>query len=257
MSLDKILGKNKESRSGPARLRQNQQGNPVEQMTEQEEQNQFFKFWYENFLIRFSFVIAFTAFLGIFAYAFYTEVTYEPPGETAPFLNTMMREQESTNQSLAEAQSRPLNEAHLSDREIKTWLNTVIAEALTFDSNSYTANKNNISLYMTKSGMQAYEGYLQSAGVLKSLRDSQYRMSVFLEGQPLLINSVVIEDVYRWLYQMPVTLSFIPLSTTDLNRNAGEIVNRKLTLRVQMRRVRLPDNPDAIQIESWDFSVRR
>lgn len=220
----------------------------------EEETNSIFKFWYEKLLMRFSFTFAFFAFIGVFIYAYFTEVLVELPGETAPFI---VEQNMGFSESLAEAQTLPLDQPHRTDRELKVWITTAVSEALFFDADNYNENKKIAGRYFTASGLKQYEDYLLSSGVLDSLKKNSYRMSVFIEEQPLLMNSLEMQDVYRWLYQLPLTISFIPKDASSLLGNRKDIVNRKLSLRIQLRRVRLPDDPDAIQIESWAMSTRR
>lgn len=220
-----------------------------------DETNNMFKFWYEKLMMRVSFAFAFFAFIGVFIYAYFTEVMLELPGETAPFMAS--QNPEGFNESLEEAQTLPLNAPHRTDRELKVWITTAISEAMFLESEDLTKTKAAAEKYFTTAGWKQYEEYLRSSGTLDSIRKNKYRMSIFIEQQPLLMNGVEIQGVYRWLYQLPLTISFIPQNTVDLLSARNDIVNRKMTLRVQLRRVRLPNDPDALQIETWNMSARR
>lgn len=217
--------------------------------------SEFFKFWYEKFLMRFSFIFAFFAFLGVFVYAYYTEITVKLPGDIAPFSETLSLS--PTTQSLAEVHSLPLHKPHRTNKELQGWINTVVSESLFFDSDNYKEVQDVLKKYYTTSGFKQYQDYVASAEILKSLRQNNYRISVFVEAQPLLLNGQEMKNIYRWLYQLPITISYLPRNSNSLLRNAKDMVNRKLTLTLQLRRARLPDDPDAIQIESWTVSGRR
>lgn len=206
-----------------------------------------FKFWYEKFLFRFSFAFAFLAFLGVFVYAYLTEITLKSPGETAPFSETLI--QDGANTIVPEQRSLPLEKAHRTDKELKNWVNTVVSESLSFNKDSYSRVLQEIRPYYTVSGFKQYQDYLTSSGVIDSINKSGYQMGVYAEQPPLLMNGSSIKGVYRWLYQIPITVSFL--------QNGKNIANRELTLRVQIRRVKLEDDPNAIQIESWAVSGRR
>lgn len=215
----------------------------------------FFRFWYEKFLMRFSFIFAFCAFLGVFVYAYYTEISYKSPGSIAPFSESLSLS--PTMQSIAETQTLPLNKAHRTNRELQGWINTVVSESLFFDTDNYDQMQSNIKKYFTDGGYKQYQEYLSSAQVLQSLRQNNYRMSVFVEAQPLLLQDMVLKDVYRWLYELPITISYLPRNSNNLLRSSKDMINRKLTLRLQIRRVRLPDDPDALQIEIWTVKGRK
>ena len=217
--------------------------------------SEFFKFWYEKFLMRFSFIFAFCAFLGVFVYAYYTEITVKLPGDIAPFSETLSMS--PTTESLAEVHSLPLHKPHRTNKELQGWINTVVSESLFFDYDNYKEVQEVLKKYYTASGYKQYQNYIATAEILKSLRQNNYRMSVFVEAQPLLLNGQEMKNIYRWLYQLPITISYLPRNSNNLLRSSQDMVNRKLTLTLQLRRARLPDNPDAIQIESWTVSGRR
>lgn len=222
---------------------------------EPEETIGIFKFWYEKLLMRVSFAFAFFAFLGVFVYAYFTEITLENPGDTAPFVGNLTNQ--VSQKSLAESQSLPLDTAHRTDSELKEWITTAISESMFFDSTNYSTIKQQVSPYFTASGMKQYDDYLRSSGILNNIQQNNYRMSIFIEDKPLLMNSLEMEGVYRWLYRLPLTISFVPRNTVTLQESRNNIVNRKMNLQIQLRRVRLQGNPDAVQIESWNMSARR
>jgi hypothetical protein len=215
----------------------------------------FFKFWYEKFLMRFSFIFAFLSFLGVFVYAYYTEISVRLPGERAPFSETLSLN--PTTGSLDEQQSLPLDKAHRSNRELQAWLNTVVSESLFFHLDNYEEIQKTIRPYFTDTGYAQYQDYLTRAEILKSLRQNNYRLSVFVEAQPLLLRDMPLKGVYRWLYQVPITISYFPKDNNSLLKNSSNMVNKKLSLTVQLARVKLPDDPDAVQIESWNVKGRR
>lgn len=222
---------------------------------EPEETVGIFKFWYEKLLMRVSFAFAFFAFLGVFVYAYFTEIMLESPGDTAPFVGNLTSE--VSQKSLAESQTLPLDKAHRTDRELKEWITIAVSESLFFQASNYDQIKKQVEEYFTPSGIQQYDEYFRSSGILDNIQKNKYRMSVFIEDHPLLQNGLEIEGVYRWLYKMPLTISFIPRDTITLQENRNDIVNRKMNLQIQLRRVRLPNNPDAVQIESWQMTARR
>lgn len=214
-----------------------------------------FKFWYEKFLMQFSFVFAFIAFLGVFVYAYLTEITIQSPGEIAPFTETLIGAK--TNITLPEQRSLPLEKPHRGNKELQNWLSMVISESLSFDKQDYPSVSKQIRPYYTNSGFRQYLSYLNSAGIIDSIKTNNYKMSVYVENPPLLQNSLAIEGVYRWLYQLPVTISFLPRGAGNLAYGNKNMVNRRLTLNVQIRRVKLPTDPNAIEIESWTVTGRR
>ncbi|MEZ5902783.1 MAG: DotI/IcmL family type IV secretion protein [Alphaproteobacteria bacterium] len=206
-----------------------------------------FKFWYEKFVMRFAFVLAFLAFIGVLFYAVSTELNQEPPATIAPF---------KENVKEVETQTISLAAAHRSNREIESWLQEAVSEALSFDLSTYKSNAKNIYPYFTKAGFQEYQKYLQDTGIFETLKTRDNRISVFVEGQSLLLNTSSVEGVYRWLYQVPITISFLPRNANDLTKTK-DVVTKQLDLRLQVTRVNLKNDPDAVQIESWVAARRK
>lgn len=214
-----------------------------------------FQFWYEKFLMRFSFIVAVIAFFGVFVYAYLTEESIQLPTEKAPFSEDMLLVDGGQAVPLQE-RFLSLENPHRTRKEIQSWLNMVIPESLSFDASSFPKVSNQVKGYYTVSGFKQYQEYLQASEIPSSLKNNNYRMGVFIEELPLKLNALSSDGIYRWLYQIPITISFLPKNTTNL-LGQEQAVNRKLNLRVQLRRVKLPNDPNAVQIESWTVTGRR
>lgn len=204
------------------------------------------RYIFEQFMTRFFMIFAFVGFLGVLFYAIMTEIMLEEPGEVAPFVE---------QQDLNSTKIISLDKRHRTDREIEKWLDQVISEALTFNIKTYKENAKIILPYFTRDGFINYQEYLKNSGVFENLKDGRHQIGVFIDGQPLQLSGQAVDNVYRWLYQIPVTVSFLPNGTSDLR--GREMISKKLSLRIQVKRVKLKDNPDAVQIESWVATARR
>lgn len=214
-----------------------------------------FKFFYMKFLMRFSFLFAFLAFLGVFVYAYVKDLTLKSVGEEAPFAETLLSEGQNT--ILPEQRALPLEKPHRTNNELQTWSSMVASEALSINKQEFGKVMNDIRPYFTQSGFRQYQEYLQSTGILQSINDNNYQMNVFVEEQPLLMNGSSMQGVYRWLYQLPITISFIPEGMAGALVNTDRIVNRKINLRIQIRRIKTNTDPNALAIESWSATTRR
>lgn len=214
-----------------------------------------FQFWYEKFLFRFSFMVAFIAFLGVFVYAYITELMIKPPADNlAPFSEIVA--EENGQALLSETRSLPLEKPHLTDKELKVWASRAVSEALTMTKATYVITGRDVRPYFTAAGIKQYQNYLQSSGIAQSVQSNQFDVSVFVEQPPFLLNGSAIKGVYRWLYQVPITMSFLPAGQGGYNVGA-QATNRKLDVTIQLRRIRLGDDPNAVQIESWSVKPRR
>ena len=219
-----------------------------------------FRFWYEKFVMRFVYIIAIAGFIGVLYYALQTEVDHsakpvetiapfkeKPVEEFVPFAEDIMNGNKSVN-SLAKP--------HRTSKEIQGWLAQAVSESMSFDLANYKENAKSVYVYFSKTGFQQYQAYLQDSGIFDTLKSNQSRMSVFVEEAPLLLNNSEIEGVYRWLYQVPVTVSFIPLNATDLTKT-DNVVSKQMNLRIQVRRANIKGDPDVVQVESWKATRRK
>lgn len=204
---------------------------------------------YFNFVIRFGLVIVFAAFFLILFYAFTTEITRDDEAHNQAFQQNVIADLGKDG-----LHSIAIDQPHRSDNELKGWIGSAVSESLTLDPRDLNGTYDLVKPYFTASGFKAYKDYLQNSGILKSLQGNDNLMSLFMEQQALLLNAVEVDGVYRWLYQIPVTLSFIPSNSTRAGQN---VTNRKVTLRVQISRVPTEDNEEGMQIESWTVTGRR
>ncbi len=222
-----------------------------------------FKIFCEKVLVRFSFVIAFLGFLGVFVYAYYTEIYIPSPDGRAPFFETTIDPSGEgkgivmiPDKRFSEEKTISLENIHLSNKELQGWISMAVSESLSFDKDDYSTISKKVNSYFTKAGLQEYQDYLLSSNIIKSIKKNNYRMNVFVEQPPLLLNGSTIKGVYRWLYQIPVTITFLKRYEDGYVETKGA-VNRKLNLRIQVRRIDIDGDFNAIQIESWDVTGRR
>ncbi|MEM6812037.1 MAG: DotI/IcmL/TraM family protein [Pseudomonadota bacterium] len=213
-------------------------------------------FWYTKFLMTFVPIIAFISFLGALYFAFYTTTNYEPIGNQAPFIETMGLDVVSVPY-LEQKQAITLEEPHRTSKEMQIWVTGVIGDSLFFRSGQLAQTIPQNRKFFTEEGFSQYETYLRESGIQSNVDENGYDVNVYVEQQPLLLNSGAIDNVYRWLYQLPITMTFLPKNTVNLLGQQNNMFNQKVTVRIQLRRV-LDDNAlEGLQIESWNIRARR
>lgn len=203
-----------------------------------------FKFWYEKFIASFIPILVFVSVFGIVLYAFYTEISV-PPADQAPFVQEIRKEAKNKDNTA------DLISPHLTDSELKNWITMAISEALAFNKNTYGETIKKTRNYFTDAGFQKYQDYLITSGIAENIHTHDYDMSIYIQTPPLQLNAMVMNDTYKWLYQMPVVISFFPTGQKSLAKDGDKFINRSITLRLQITRAKLENNPDAIQIEDW------
>ncbi len=204
---------------------------------------------YFKFVMRFAWVFAIAAVFIILFYAFASEFSRD-----GAEMNQAFKERVVADLGQNGLQSISIDEPHRGDKELKSWIGAAVSEALTIAPQTLNQTYETIRPYFTNSGFRQYQSYLQEAGILNNINNNNYRMSLFMEEQSLLLNSTEVEGVYRWLYQIPITLSFTPNGST---RTGRDITNRKVMVRLQIRRVPNDVSEEGMQIESWNVTTRR
>ena len=207
------------------------------------------KFWYTKFLMRFMAFLALMGFFGVLYYALDIETNYEPIGSRAPF---------SENIKINDALYTPgtgamtLKEPHRSEREMSNWVTTATSEVLSIPNKQFDKTINDVDRYFTVTGKNDYIDYLSQSNVKQNVDSYGYSLNALVDGKPIILYAQEVKGVYRWVYQVPIIISFIPK-----NKSLGEAVTQNLTLVLQLRRAEINGDSEAIQIESWKINKRR
>ena len=209
-----------------------------------------FRFVVEHFLMRFSYLFAIGAFLSVFLFALILDLMRDDDAERIAFQQAVIADLGS-DQMGASSFDKP----HLSVGEIEQWVNQAVSESMTFDISTYKDNAQEVYKYFTREGFNQYQDYLKNSGIFENLKNGNLKIGVFVDGQPLQLSAQNVGGVYKWLYQVPLTVSFLPRRVNDLV--GQDIDSRKLNLRIQVTRVKLENEPEAVKIESWQATVRR
>lgn len=209
-----------------------------------------------KFLMRFAMFIAFFCFIGLFFYAYLLDEQYTPPGRIAPFSEN--GEVKDVYNIYPQNQSEgKIDTPNVSVRELQNLLTAMVSESLTMDSQNRAETFVAIDKYFTESGLNDYKDYLQRTDILNQIESSNKLLAVVVEEPPILLNKLNIENVYRWLFDIPVSITLSSRPTNSYSRSTAPPVTSQLSIRVQLRRVDLPNNSEAIQIESWKVNARR
>lgn len=204
------------------------------------------KFRYESIILLILPFFVMASLLFIFFYAFKTTF-FVPNAENVPFVQEMQQETAHNNKE----NIVPLHQAHRTEQEVKDFITTFTSEALSFNkSNFSTVIKKNRPLF-TDSGFKKYRDYLLSSNILELIRTKGYEASLYTEAAPLLINSMTLDDKYKWLFEVPVVLTLFPQGDKKIIQRNGSYKNQNLMIRLQLTRAKIEDDTNAILIEDW------
>ena len=189
----------------------------------------------------------------LFAYAFQTSQTDAPPVEEdgvqyAPFADPLDKTATPGQNAL------PLDQSNRSYLELENWVTIMVTNSLSFDAIQYYATLAQMRReYFTTEAYNDYQETLQRFGIATYLSQSGYETSVLIEETPALLNEGVVNGVYKWLYDVPVTVSY-----NRPNAERSELPqNVRAKLRMQVSRVQDDDDPLALRVDQWEFTPRR
>ncbi len=203
----------------------------------------------QKWIFRLFVTFAVLLFLGVFFYAFQLTVN-DTTGDLrqAPFDYKMAHE---------DAATIDLSNPQVTTRQLEMDVAETVADVLSFDSKNYASRTRAAKTNFTEDGYTQYMGYLTSSNITGSLAERDLQCGAYTEGSPLLLNNGVVDGVYKWLFEVPVTLSFIPRVTSYDGNGRVDALNRRILVRVQVTRVYDGANPMALRIESWQVLPAR
>lgn len=203
----------------------------------------------------FVFVVAFIGFIGVFIYAF--NVTAVDPEDTlivaadgtayAPFADPL------DHTDTPGHNTTPLDKANRSYKDLENWISILVSEALSFDAVDYYATLAWMRVnYFSKDAYEAYQKTLDTYGIAQYLSTTGMSTSVLIEETPVLLNDGPVAGRYRWLYEVPVTITYRQVRNPQA---APKIVRARI--KVQVGRVMDETDPMAMRVDTWEFIPRR
>lgn len=147
----------------------------------------------------------------------------------------------------------PLEEQHRTNAEIAEWLTEVISESLSFNADTYENVLRDSAQYFHQAGYDQYILFLQSGQVGETLRQGNLRMVNVVREAPFLLTKGSVDGRYKWLYEIPVLMSYMRQGSSGYGGNAP--VSREVVVNVQIGRY---DNvgPQGLLIESFEVRPR-
>lgn len=197
---------------------------------------------------RIALILAFVCLAGVFWYASYTEQEgRQPEHYVSPF-------GPQTGKALPDggaSEGQDLSRQHLSAAEIGRSLPGGIADVLTFNKDNYKETVERARFYFTPNGYNQYLQFLNTAGIEQMLIAQNLQAGAYAEQDPLVLTHGVFDNAYKWVYEVPVTISFTRNDAQGYD--AGDIIpqNRRFLLRAQLARVYDPQYPGIVRMEIW------
>ena len=145
-----------------------------------------------------------------------------------------------------------LDQPHRNPGDIGEWVDKVVAEVLTFDPDTYASLLVQMRGGCTDGAIAEYREWVEGTGIYAALQENGLQMNGVVLEKPYLLNEGVVDGSYKWLFEIPVVVSFIPLGAVTLSgEKAQKIETRNLIVTVQAGRVAQSRTEHGVLIESW------
>jgi len=178
------------------------------------------------------------------------------PAETlkAPFADIEEGEDGDTQKQMNGSSSIPLNLPHRATADISGWVVTVVSEVMTFG-DDYSAALDATKIYYDEGGRGQYDAFLEEKKIKNVMQSNKYDVRSFVSDTPLLLNEGAVQERYRWLYEVPLSVSYMKRGVKDYKD--VEPVNQNMVLRVQIGRSATAETDLGLQIERWSGKVQK
>jgi len=183
------------------------------------------------------------------------EEEYDPTeGMIAPFAAGQDAEEREKLDSLPEGDIA-LSKPHRLSKDIGMWLMTAAGEAMNFDSGQAEARMSELNHFFDTAGRNQYIQFLRDQKILSVVQDGRFDVRSFVNEQPLLLNEGVVNERYRWLFRVPVVLSYMDKDMASYKGGDAKLT-QKASLNIQIGRIKADDKPDGLQIEQWSGNIK-
>lgn len=149
--------------------------------------------------------------------------------------------------------SRSLDMPHRHESAVSAWIQTAVAKALTFQTDGYDQHRGEIDEFMSPAGMAEFQKFIEDTKALALMQTRHFELKSFVTDIPKLATSGVAQNRYRWLYDVPVNMTFLPVGTSNYeDLTADQYVSERLNLRIQIGRV-AEGGLEGMEIETWEI----
>ena len=149
----------------------------------------------------------------------------------------------------------PLDQPHRSTSDLAEWITMAVSEILTFKNADMQAIIDANKKYFDPNGQAQFQTFMTENNMTKVLETGRFNMHAFVKQTPLLLNEGNVDGRFRWLYEVPVMITYLDRSTKGYTKETRP-VNQELVLTIQIGRT--PDlavGKDVV-IERWTGKLR-
>lgn len=138
---------------------------------------------------------------------------------------------------------------HRDLNSLSAWVTSNASEVLTFNAGQLDAGLEKNRPHFDVRGLEEFKAFLDKNNISKNIQSGQYNVRSFVEEKPLLLNQGKVGGRYRWLYEVPIMLSYIDSSAKDYKKT--QPTNANFVINLQVGRSKDGDEVDGLLIEHW------
>ncbi len=145
-----------------------------------------------------------------------------------------------------------LTTAHRSSEQIGEWVMNFATQTLTIDLATYATTSVKSSTLMTPYALKEYNDFLTKNQILAVLKTNGMKLAAVAENKPEVLQEGALEGSYRWLYKVPLMLTYYQQSADPnaaASKNAPQ--TRRMVLNIQVGRVPKNQLADELIVERW------
>ena len=150
-----------------------------------------------------------------------------------------------------------LNIQNLNEADVSEWTRSKVSEALTFTIPGIKDHAGNIKGFMSSAGIQEFNKFLDKTSIVKLMQSGNYNLYTSVLDVPVLRLQGPAGGRFSWLYEMPISLTFLPPGYTsyeglESDQYRSELIN----VRVQVSRSAKGQGVEGLLIETWEALKR-
>ena len=146
-----------------------------------------------------------------------------------------------------------LDSPHRANDQVGEWMGLQVAELLNFTPATYDDHIRAASKFADDHARTDFHSFIINSNVLDTLQKNNFQLRGSTEGNALLLNTGLLEGRYRWLFEIPVLMTFLPVDAKSYSDT--QHLSQHIIVTAQVGRISHETNADEMQIES--FSARK
>ncbi len=148
-----------------------------------------------------------------------------------------------------------MSKPHRTSKEIGQWAMTVATEVMNFEAGKFDEQLKTRDHLFDAVGKNQYLEFLRDKKVLSVAKDGRFNVVSYANAQPLLLNEGNVNNRYRWLFRIPVVVTYMDKNMKSYKGADAKLI-QEAVLNVQVGRTRAKTKPDGLQVEQWSGKIK-